>query len=378
MERHLAECLQDRNQESPAPLAEPEMPGPQISVIICTHNGAARLPETLGHLAGQKFRDPLRWELLLIDNGSNDGSSELARKLWPENASAAMRVIAEPRLGVSIARQRGISEARGELICFVDDDNWLAPDWLQIAWDTMAANPRIGALGGVNEPVCEVTPPWWFEDFRGVLATTANDEPLGDFTEVGSALVTAGMVVRRTAWASLEKRGFRITVQSRTGKGLTTGEDSEICLALRLDGWRLYREPQMRLKHYLPARRLDWWYVRKLFRGYGEGSVQLDGYFTFHGSLERTWKKPFRSAWQWHFLAAVAELLRHPGRLLRFPFFAMDGDKVVCEMEIHYGRTLGYWRHRKLYAQAGQRIQTMFADVLGSLRESGNSQCTSR
>jgi len=108
--------------------------------------------------------------------------------------------------------------------------------------------------------------------------------------------------------------------------------------------------------------------------------VQLDGYFTFYGSLERTWKRPFRSAWQWHFLAAVAQLLRYPGRLLRFPFSAMEGDKVVCEMEIHYGRTLGYWRHRKLYAQTGQRVRTMFADVLEveALRVSGNGVCTSR
>jgi glycosyltransferase involved in cell wall biosynthesis len=344
-----------------------------ISVIVCTHNGASRLPDTLRHLAVQKLREPLQWEFLIIDNASTDGTAETALKLWPADATAQFRIIPEPRLGISNARQRGIAESRGDLICFVDDDNWLAPDWLQIACDTMDAHPQVGALAGINEPMCAIDPPWWFEEFREVLATTPKDAPLGDLSENGWTLVTAGMVVRRRAWESLENRGFRITIESRAGKGLLAGEDAEICLALRLGGWHLYREPRMRLKHYLPANRLDWWYVRKLYRGYGQGSVQLHGYFTFYGSLEHTWKNAFRSTWQWHFLAAVAELLRYPGRLIRFPFFAMEGDRVVCEMEIVYGRALGLWRYRKFFDQIGQRVRTMFSDVHEAAARTRNS-----
>ncbi|MGH7265987.1 MAG: hypothetical protein ACREMB_14255, partial [Candidatus Rokuibacteriota bacterium] len=57
---------------------------------------------------------------------------------------------------------------------------------------------------------------------------------------------------------------------------INSGGDAEICFALRLAGWRLWFEPRMRLRHFIQTHRLDWWYLRRLFRGVGASSVGFD------------------------------------------------------------------------------------------------------
>ena len=77
-----------------------------LSVIICCHNSASRLPVTLSHL---KVQEPpaAPWELLLIDNASTDGTADVARSYW-QNGPAPLRIIDESRLGVRFARERGL------------------------------------------------------------------------------------------------------------------------------------------------------------------------------------------------------------------------------------------------------------------------------
>src|SRR5580700_7281413 len=91
----------------------------EISVIICSHNPRAHyLQRTIQALRDQTFpRD--RWELLLIDNASSVPLAENWDVSWHSNA----KHVVESELGLSAARRRGIHEARGELLIFVDDDN---------------------------------------------------------------------------------------------------------------------------------------------------------------------------------------------------------------------------------------------------------------
>ena len=135
------------------------------SVVICCHNSAARLPETLSHLAHQQVPKDLDWEVLVIDNASEDGTAEVAQDVWSRCHPAPLRMIREERLGTSYARERGLEEARYDLVSFLDDDNWASPEWLGMVTEVMTAAPDIGACGGANEAVCEGARPRWFERF---------------------------------------------------------------------------------------------------------------------------------------------------------------------------------------------------------------------
>src|SRR3990170_1945792 len=97
-----------------------------VSIIICCHNGADRLPETIRHIAMQRVPAYIPWELIIIDNGSTDESGLVARGEWQKHrANTYMRIVKESTLGLSYARARGFKEARYEYVILCDDDNWL-------------------------------------------------------------------------------------------------------------------------------------------------------------------------------------------------------------------------------------------------------------
>lgn len=97
-----------------------------ISIIVPVYQARQHLDQCIRSLAGQTFSD---WELILVDDGSTDGSLDLCRQ-WAEK-DPRIRLIRQENSGVSAARNTGIEAARGQWIGFVDADDWVEPDYLQ-------------------------------------------------------------------------------------------------------------------------------------------------------------------------------------------------------------------------------------------------------
>src|SRR5204862_5153681 len=98
----------------------------QLSVILCTHNPRPDyLASTLEALRNQILPQEA-WELVLVDNASDPTVVSATRLGWHKNG----RQVREEKLGLTPARLRGIAEAKGEMLVFVDDDNVLAADYL--------------------------------------------------------------------------------------------------------------------------------------------------------------------------------------------------------------------------------------------------------
>lgn len=98
---------------------------PRISVIMPAYNAGAFLRRSVGSVISQTFQD---WELVIIDDGSVDGTAELADKLAADDKR--IRVIHQHNSGVSCARNSGIAAARGEFISFLDADDEYLPTFL--------------------------------------------------------------------------------------------------------------------------------------------------------------------------------------------------------------------------------------------------------
>ena len=101
------------------------MNSPVISVIVPVYNVAALLPRCIDSLLNQKFTD---CEVLLVDDGSTDGSGDICDEYGRKDAR--VRVFHQPNGGVSKARNRGIDEAQGEWITFVDSDDYVTTEYL--------------------------------------------------------------------------------------------------------------------------------------------------------------------------------------------------------------------------------------------------------
>lgn len=108
----------------------------KISVIIPVYNKVQYLRQCVDSVLAQTFRN---YEIILVDDGSTDGSSAICDcyENSNENESIRVRVIHQENAGVSAARNRGMEAAQGEYISFVDADDWVEPGFLQAFVDAI-------------------------------------------------------------------------------------------------------------------------------------------------------------------------------------------------------------------------------------------------
>lgn len=123
------------------------MPRHTVSVIIPCHNYARFLADALGSVAAQTY--PVH-EVIVVDDGSTDGSADVARAVTPD-----VRVISQAKSGISAARNSGIAAATGDLIAFLDADDLWPADSLAVRIDPIEADASvIGAFGKVEQFHC--------------------------------------------------------------------------------------------------------------------------------------------------------------------------------------------------------------------------------
>ncbi|GAB2473695.1 hypothetical protein GCM10011375_25560 [Hymenobacter qilianensis] len=245
-----------------------------VSFLICTYNSVSRIGETLNRLAQQVVKPGIPWEVILVDNACTDGTSEQAEAHWKQlGTTIPLRLYKEPRPGKNFAVKLAFSQARYQYACIVDDDNRLAPDYLQIGFDLLESNPRVAIVGGQNVGSFEVPPPSWFPLFQANYAVGVpiykagkNVQPLPDGNIGANILWGAGMFVRLKLWRELEHLNFKSLFAGRQGtKTLTAGEDDELCYVAQLLGYEVWYCSSLKLEHYMTANRLTTDYRNRLY-----------------------------------------------------------------------------------------------------------------
>jgi glycosyltransferase involved in cell wall biosynthesis len=246
-----------------------------VSIILCCHNSAKRLPETLSHLQKQIVSPEILWEVILVNNASTDDTSEVAKQIWI--SEIPFKVVDEPNPGLIHARIKGFQEAQYEFVSFVDDDNWVDENWVKVVYQKMIEHPEVGALGGQSLPAFESKKPSWFDQFESSFAVGKQLEIEGEMP-YGKLLWGAGITIRKTAWVKLKENGYKPLLHGRRGKHIFSGEDSELCYSLLLDDWKLFYTPSLIFYHFMPDSRINWIYLSKLFRGFGRKNIYLQIY----------------------------------------------------------------------------------------------------
>jgi glycosyltransferase involved in cell wall biosynthesis len=240
----------------------------QISVVICTHNpDVKRLYLCLQGLKDQTLNKS-RWELILIDNNS----TQSVRRLISNWFGLKMRIIKETKLGLTLARLRGIKASRGNLIIFVDDDNILEKTYLKKAIEIAKGKKRWGVWSGSARGKYFILPnPFWRKLERYLCVREIKKEQesktLFDWEAMPHG---AGMVVRRKVarlYARFcEKNPLRRNMD-RTGSHLISGGDNDIALCGYKAGFQYAVTPKMSLLHLIPKERIQPGYFLRIIRG---------------------------------------------------------------------------------------------------------------
>jgi GT2 family glycosyltransferase len=216
------------------------------SLIIITLNRAALLQRTLDGLARQARQID---EIIVIDNGPNRETEQVV-------SAFTARYVPEPQRGYGHARNRGLAEATGAVIYFLDDDCVPEPDWSDVLWNVLDSGLADLASGSrtPGQP-----------GLAARLEYLSTDGPvLSPALAAGPAqhLSTSNLILRREVVA---KVGCFDTT-------LTMCEDRDFTTRARKLGFRLRYEPKARVTHYPAIHRLSD-YLEKM-RHYGTGTSE--------------------------------------------------------------------------------------------------------
>ena len=239
-----------------------------ISVIICTYNRDKYIYNVLKSLALGTLEHSA-YEIILVDNNCTDNTRSEVDHFCNVFPQVTLRYFVETNQGLSHARNRGISESKGDILVYVDDDATVNPDYLKTYADWFAAHPETDAAGGPIIPHYETgSEPKWMTYFIKRLLTgylyfgdKVRPFPGDNYPGGGNAAYRASV---------FEKVGLYNVQLGRNGDSLTGGEEKDIFDKMKREGMQFVYLPGAILYHSIPGYKLEPDYFNRLTTGIGQ------------------------------------------------------------------------------------------------------------
>jgi glucosyl-dolichyl phosphate glucuronosyltransferase len=246
----------------------------RATVLVCTHNRSPHLRQTLEAMLAMDAVPDCDVEITVVDNNSTDNTPAVVAEA-ARDPRIRVKYLTEPRQGKSFALNRGLAEARGDIVALTDDDVLPSADWLARIVANFRARDVTFVFGKVLPRWGCVPPPELLtrraQDVWGPLAIVDyGDVPAAYVQEsTGQRLpVGANLAFARTALVTTG--GWR-TDLGKVNNTLISGEDHEIFMRLRRFGlYAGYYDPLVTVRHYVPASRLTRRYFRTWFFWHGK------------------------------------------------------------------------------------------------------------
>lgn len=245
-----------------------------ISVIITTYNRSENLKDVFESLLKQDVTPFLKYEIIIVDNNSTDGTRELIN-CYMKSFPYTLRYIFEPTQGKSIALNSGIGQSNGEVIVFTDDDVVVDKDWLNrimVCFTTYQCD----ALGGRTLPLYNSLVPGWVRQCKDILSGPI---PCYDYGEAVMpymsnmrSFIGANMAIKRSVL--VEIGDFRVDLGP--GKCTVGMEDVEYFKRLKNAGKKLYYCGNAIVYHKIDKKRFSFKYLSSWNIAYGRYSVTIE------------------------------------------------------------------------------------------------------
>ncbi|MGR6086947.1 MAG: glycosyltransferase [Arcticibacter sp.] len=269
----------------------------QISLILCTHNPFVPvLAKCINAIRDLSISHELI-EFIIVDNGS-DNKFENQMDL---NFPFRFKFVRESRLGLTNARITGIQESSGDLLVFVDDDNFLDSNYLKNVLSIHQSNKLLGCFGSSKIlPDFEVLPANDLMNHIGYLAL--RDDDLGGVSEDVMDFFYpygAGMVVKRDVAIAyvddVRESELKLSLDRKGNLLNSCGDDHFSWIAIRM-GYKKGIFPDLKLIHYIPGFRVQKQYLLKLAESFGYSrsllffvnGLDFPGLHEIHNSMIRS------------------------------------------------------------------------------------------
>lgn len=225
----------------------------RFSFITCTYNRDKYIAQTLQSVCSQTF-DNNNHEIIVIDNNSTDNTATICNEFREKYTDKNFRYFKEENQGLSFALNRGIKEAKGDFLIFVDDDETIIPEHLERLEAHLKNYPHVELFGSPVIPVYEVEQPKWMSRFTQRL--------IGGYFDQGNSVKqldaknypgTGHTIIKRELY---EKYGYYNTDLGRKGSSLMGAEDKDMFNRLKAHNVECYYLPDIPIYHHIPPNKM--------------------------------------------------------------------------------------------------------------------------
>jgi len=241
---------------------------PFFSIVVCSFNRETYIADAILSLVNQSL-SPVLYEVLIIDNNSKDRTAEIALDLIEEHKHRhQIYYFKESNQGLCFARNRGILEAKGQFICYMDDDGIADPNFLEVQYDFLQAHPEVIGLGGKIIPRYVHGKPDWIDGILEGLVSKV-DHGNQDFQYSGKKYpVGCNMTYRKDI---LEQVGMFDNSIGQVGDNLVRGDETELYERIKKLNQPVYYLAESRVEHVIEKNRLTRDHIKIMSEGIGIG-----------------------------------------------------------------------------------------------------------
>ncbi|MGF1566944.1 MAG: glycosyltransferase family 2 protein [Nodosilinea sp.] len=243
------------------------MSQPLMSAIICTHNRAHYLGAAIDSLRAQVYP---AYEIIVVDNASTDATKAVLEARLPDDS---ITYVYEGSLGLSAARNRGATVARGEILAYLDDDAEADPNWLAALAAAFALYPHATIAGGhvslIWPPGVTSPPRWLSPTLSESLGIYDLGQQIQQITDPQRTPRGLNYAIKKSFWETTG--GFDLQL-GRVGKNLLSNEELHMTQQALSAGFAVLFVPQAQAGHNVAPERLrpSWFLHRSWWQGISE------------------------------------------------------------------------------------------------------------
>jgi glycosyltransferase involved in cell wall biosynthesis len=239
-----------------------------VSIIICSYNRASYISDALNSLYHQSSGLD-SFEVWVVDNNSTDNTSEVFAQWRSQQPLGQFNYVTEKQQGASFARNTGASLAKGEWLCFVDDDAVATPHFVENILLHILNKPFAVGFGGRIIPKYIPAEPKWMSYYVSSLVGNFDYAPTACAFENEKYPLESNMILQKKVFDQVG--GFNTALPGVVGTLRIGGEGKELFLKVMALGHTIYYDPSIIVYHVVEVKKLTPEYLYRVASGIGRG-----------------------------------------------------------------------------------------------------------
>lgn len=253
-----------------------------LSIVICSYNRASYISGALDSLYHQSAGLD-NFEAIIVDNNSTDNTAEVFKQWRSSHANGSFTYLTESKQGASFARNTGAEGAKGQWLCFMDDDAIANSNYVENIIKHIKTKPEAIGFGGRIIPKYIPSAPEWMSYYVSSLVGNFDYAPTACAFENGKYPLESNMIVKKDIYDSIG--GFNTQLPGVVGTLRIGGEGKELFYKLLALGHTIYYDPAICVEHVVEVKKLTPEYMYRVASGIGRGektrtlSISKGSYF---------------------------------------------------------------------------------------------------